>query len=224
MKLFDRFVGLLKVGGRKAAHRLAGDLFSEEVPGQGQADNRQAVLDEIRRQVEALQAELNRTLVREENARLDWQAALNRAELLEASADQALRDGHEDAARDFLTHAQAERAHAAGLERAYREAGELRAYWAKEIALMQPRLARLAAQMRQLDARRESLESVEAWDRSRRGWSKQLDALQSTLDGLESRVAIQKDRVAAREELRADRDPRPASLEEGKEIKNDLEP
>jgi phage shock protein A len=197
MKLLDRILLFLKAGSR----RLAGDLFQEEAPLA--ADASRETLDSIRQQLAGLEAERGRAIATEEKARQDWQAVLAQAGALDERADETLRAGDEAAARQITVRLNVERRRAAGLEQVYREAGRVRAYWDGELAALQPRVDRLAAQFEQVEAQRQRLEGVSAWDAGRREFNRELDGLQGTLDRLQARMDVRRDRMAARQELPA---------------------
>lgn len=199
MNLFDR-VGLW-------VRATLNDIFSEEKgPLGGAGDPRlSALLESGEAHLAALRQELTDATVREKRAELEWRAAQAQSAGLDLAIDDALRTGHDEAARTQLAQGQAQQQRAQGLGELYETSRHTASLLQQEVEALQRQLDETRRSYAELEERERSVAAREQLVQARRTAHREASALRAELAARQEHVARREDQAAAREEIDQER-------------------
>jgi phage shock protein A len=191
MKWFDRILTALRSAAR--------DLISEDDEIEG--DRIDTLIDAAQTRLTVLRDELAQAVAREKRAEIDWHAAWDQANALDANVDTALRAGQDDLARAHIE--QASRAQVKADERSehYQACVRVTTRLREEVSALQTQLDDVTRRQNQLTDREQSATSLEQLNRLKREQRRAAADLKHDLEDRAREVAKREDYLAAREEI-----------------------
>jgi phage shock protein A len=194
MKWFDRILTGLRAAAR--------DLLSEEVtPTDAEADRLDALLDTAQTRLNVLRSELAQAIAREKRAEIDWRAAWEQANALDAGIDSALRAGQDDVAREQIERASRAQVKADELSERYQASIRVTTRLREEVNALHAQIDEVQRRRNGVLDRELSAESLEQLQRLKRERRKEARQLRDDLKAREEQVARKEDRLSARDDV-----------------------
>jgi phage shock protein A len=192
MKWFDRILTGLRAAAR--------DLISEE--DQPAEDDRVAMLLETAQtRLRVLRSELAQAIARETRAEIEWRAAWEQANALDATVDSALRAGQDEVARSKIEEASRTQVKADELSERYQACVRVSTRLREEVNALQTQIDEVRHRQDHIADRELGAESLEQLHQLRRDQRKDTAAIDDKLKDRHEQVARREDRLAARDEV-----------------------
>jgi phage shock protein A len=191
MKWFDRILTALRSAAR--------DLISEEDEVEG--DRVETLIDAAQTRLTVLRDELAQAVAREKRAEIEWRAAWDQANALDANVDQALRAGQDDLAKIHIEQASRAQVKADELSEHYQACVRVTTRLREDVHTLQSQLDDVIRRQSQLADREQSATSQEQINRLKREQRRAASDLKRELEDRAREVAKREDYLAAREEI-----------------------
>ncbi len=194
MKWFDRILTALRSAAR--------DLISEDEQTAGaDADRVEALIEAAQTRLNVLRDELAQAVAREKRAELEWHAAWDQANALDANVDNALRAGQDDLARAHIEQASRAQVKADELSENYQACVRITTRLREEVHALQAQLDDVVRRQNQLADREHGTESLEQISRLKREQRRAAAELKRDLEERAREVSKREDYLTAREEV-----------------------
>lgn len=194
MKWFDRILTGLRAAAR--------DLISEDVDdADRETDRVEALLDTAQTRLRVLRSELALAVAREKRAEIDWRAAWEQANALDAGVDSALRAGQDEIARSKIEEASRAQVKADELSERYQAAVRVTSRLREEVHALQTHIDDVQRRRAGLADRESGAASLEQLHQLKREQRREASAVKDDLKSREDDVARREDRLAARDEF-----------------------
>ncbi len=192
MKWFDRILTGLRAAAR--------DLISEE-DNDVEADRVEALLDTAQTRLHVLRSELAQAIAREQRAEIEWRAAWEQANALDATVDSALRAGQDDIARAKIEEASRAQVKADELSERYQAGVRVSTRLREEVNTLQRHIDEVRQRQGQIADRELGAQSLEQLQQLKREQRKEAHQVHDELHDRQEQIARREDRLAARDEL-----------------------
>ncbi len=192
MKWFDRILTSLRAAAR--------DLISEE-DNDVEADRVEALLETAQTRLHVLRSELAQAIAREQRAEIEWRAAWEQANALDATVDSALRAGQDDIARAKIEEASRAQVKADELSERYQASVRVSTRLREEVNILQRHIDEVRQRQGQIANREWSAQSLEQLQQLKREQRKETHQIHDELRDRQEQVARREDRLTARDEL-----------------------
>ena len=191
MKWFDRILTALRSATR--------DLISED--DEIESDRIDTLIAAAQTRLSVLRDELAQAVAREKRAELEWHAAWDQANALDANVDQALRAGQDDLARAHIEQASRAQVKADELSEHYQACVRVTTRLREEVTALQTQLDDVIKRQGQLSDRERGADSLESINRLKREQRRATSELKRDLEERARQVSKREDYLAAREEV-----------------------
>ncbi|HTP10466.1 MAG TPA: PspA/IM30 family protein [Anaerolineae bacterium] len=191
MKWFDRVLTALRSAAR--------DLISEEDEIEG--DRVDMLIDAAQTRLTVLRDELAQAVAREKRAEIEWRAAWDQANALDANVDSALRAGQDDLAKVHIEQASRAQMKADELSEHYQACVRVTTRLREDVNALQSQLDDVIRRQSQLTDREQSASSLEQINRLKREQRRATSDLKRELEDRAREVSKREDYLAAREEI-----------------------
>ncbi len=191
MKWFDRILTALRSTAR--------DLISED--DEIEPDRVEALIEAAQTRLNVLRDELAQAVARERRAELEWRAAWDQANALDANVDNALRTGQDDLARMQIEQAARAQVKADELSEYYQACVRVTTRLREEVNTLHAQLDDVIQRQSQLSDRERSAASLEQINRLKREQRRAASELKRDLEERARVVSKREDYLAAREEI-----------------------
>src|SRR5512147_3134354 len=191
MKWFDRILTALRSAAR--------DLISEDDEIEG--DRVETLIDAAQTRLAVLRDELAQAVAREKRAEIEWRAAWEQANALDANVDNALRTGQDELARAHIEQASRAQVKADELSELYHACVRVTTRLREEVSTLQTQLDDVIRRQGQLTDRELNATSLEQINRLKREQRRATSDLKRELEDRAREVAKREDYLAAREEI-----------------------
>ena len=191
MKWFDRVLTALRSAAR--------DLISEEDEIEG--DRVDMLIDAAQTRLTVLRDELAQAVAREKRAEIEWRAAWDQANALDANVDSALRAGQDDLAKVHIEQASRAQVKADELSEHYQACVRVTTRLREDVNALQSQLDDVIRRQSQLTDREQSASSLEQINRLKREQRRATSDLKRELEDRAREVSKREDYLAAREEI-----------------------
>ncbi len=191
MKWFDRILTALRSTAR--------DLISED--DEIGPDRVEVLIEAAQTRLNVLRDELAQAVARERRAELEWRAAWDQANALEANVDNALRIGQDDLARMQIEQAARAQVKADELSEHYQACVRVTTRLREEVNTLHAQLDDVIQRQSQLSDRERSAASLEQINRLKREQRRAASELKRDLEERARVVSKREDYLAAREEV-----------------------
>lgn len=192
MKWFDRILTGLRAAAR--------DLLGEE-DNDAEADHVAALLDTAQTRLRVLRSELAQAIARETRAEIEWRAAWEQANALDATVDSALRAGQDDVARAKIEEASRAQVKADELSERYQACVRVSTRLREEVNALQTQIDEVRHRQDHIADRELGTGSLEQLNQLRRDQRKDTAVIDDKLKDRHEQVARREDRLAARDEI-----------------------
>jgi phage shock protein A len=196
MKWFDRILTGLRAAAR--------DLISEE-DNDAEADRVAALLETAQTRLHVLRSELAQAIAREQRAEIEWRAAWEQANALDATVDSALRAGQDDVARTKIEEASRAQVKADELSERYQACVRVSTRLREEVNTLQTHIDEVRRRQGQIVDRELSAQSLEQLQQLKREQRKETHQVHDELRDRQEQIARREDRLAAHDELERDK-------------------
>ncbi len=194
MKWFDRILTALRAAAR--------DLISEEdQPADAEADRIEALLETAQTRLYVLRSELAQAIAREQRAEIEWRAAWEQANALDASIDSALRAGQDEIARSKIEEASRAQVKADELSERYQACVRVTTRLREEVNALQTQIDEVRQRQGQIVDRESGAQSLEQLNQLKREQRKDARQLGNELQDRQEQITRREDRLAARDEI-----------------------
>lgn len=192
MKWFDRILTSLRAAAR--------DLLSEEDAPE-EAERVESLLDTAQTRLRVLRSELAQAVAREKRIEIDWRAAWEQANALDAAIDSALRAGQDDVARSKIEEASRAQVKADELSERYQAAVRVTTRLREEVNALQTQIDEVQRRRTSVTDREQGAASLEQLHQLKREQRKDSATLRDELKSREEQIAKREDRLSARDDL-----------------------
>lgn len=192
MKWFDRILTSLRAAAR--------DLLSEEDTPE-EAERVESLLDTAQTRLRVLRSELAQAIARETRLEIDWRAAWEQANALDAAIDSALRAGQDDVARSKIEEASRAQVKADELSERYQAAVRVTTRLREEVNALQTQIDEVQRRRTSVTEREQSAASLEQLHQLKREQRKEAATLRDELKSREEQIAKREDKLSARDDI-----------------------
>jgi len=192
MKWFDRILTSLRAAAR--------DLLSEEDAPE-EAERVESLLDTAQTRLRVLRSELAQAVAREKRIEIDWRAAWEQANALDAAIDSALRAGQDDVARSKIEEASRAQVKADELSERYQAAVRVTTRLREEVNALQTQIDEVQRRRSSVTDREQGAASLEQLHQLKREQRKDSATLRDDLKSREEQIAKREDRLSARDDV-----------------------
>ena len=192
MKWFDRILTSLRAAAR--------DLLSEEDTPE-EAERVESLLDTAQTRLRVLRSELAQAVAREKRIEIDWRAAWEQANALDAAIDSALRAGQDDVARSKIEEASRAQVKADELSERYQAAVRVTTRLREEVNALQTQIDEVQRRRTSVTDREQSAASLEQLHQLKREQRKETSTLRDELKSREEQIARREDKLSAKDEI-----------------------
>ncbi|MFN8598236.1 MAG: PspA/IM30 family protein [Anaerolineae bacterium] len=192
MKWFDRILTSLRAAAR--------DLLSEEDTPE-EAERVESLLDTAQTRLRVLRSELAQAVAREKRIEIDWRAAWEQANALDAAIDSALRAGQDDVARSKIEEVSRAQVKADELSERYQAAVRVTTRLREEVNALQAQIDEVQRRRTSVTDREQSAASLEQLHQLKREQRKDSATLRDDLKSREEQIAKREDRLSARDDV-----------------------
>lgn len=192
MKWFDRILTSLRAAAR--------DLLSEEDTPE-EAERVESLLDTAQTRLRVLRSELAQAIAREKRIEIDWRAAWEQANALDAAIDSALRAGQDEVARSKIEEASRAQVKADELSERYQAAVRVTTRLREEVNALQAQIDEVQRRRNSVTDREQSAASLEQLHQLKREQRRESTTLRDELKSREDQIARREDRLSAQDEV-----------------------